>query len=190
MEEIRYIAQQEDEESTFSGEIITPNAFEINSMLDYTWNWHINYFDAGPILSVFNFPQINVNVADFPNVVKKCCIDGFYINTMPRISDQPNGTALISDEPEMAIAFKETAKLRKQFLPYFTEGVFIGDSILSQPTSAFVKGQVLDDRLLICILNDSSESNIITFTSNLSMWLPKGEEYTITYFDSTGKEIA
>lgn len=186
VEEIRAIAQERDDEATFSGEIITPNAFEVTSVLDYTWNWHTSYFDIGPILNVFPYPRVNINVEDSALVVKKCFIDGVYINAMPTRPDQPNGTALISDEPEMAAALKEAARLRRQFLPYFAEGVFIGDSVLSYRVPAFIKGRVLSNRLLICILNDSNESRIITLGSNLGLWLPSAKQYEIKYYDSKG----
>jgi len=65
-------------------------------VLDYTWNW-TNYTDAGPILSVLNAPRLNCNVEDSPLVVKQAFAEGLFLNVMPRKADQPNGTALISE---------------------------------------------------------------------------------------------
>jgi hypothetical protein len=87
----------------------------------------------------------------------------------------------------MAAALKEVASLRKQFLPFFVDGVFIGDSVLSQPSSAFVRGHVLGDKLLVIVLNDQTQAQWVTFEANLGLWLPASESYRVQSYDSSGK---
>jgi len=119
--------------------------------------------------------------------VKKGFADGLYLNVMPRKVDGPNGSALISERPALAAALKEAASLRKQFLPFFVDGVFIGDAVLSQPGSAFVRGYVLGDKLLVIALNDQAQAQGITFQADLGLWLPASESYRVQSYDSSGK---
>jgi hypothetical protein len=185
IEQVRARARAKDPQSTFSGESCTDLELE-GSLLDYTWNW-LDYVDAGPILNVLRSPRLNCNVEDSARVVKKAFSDGLYLNVMPRKPDAANGSALISSQPEMAAALKEAASLRKQFLSFFVDGVFIGDSVLSQPCSAFVKGYVQGDKLLVIVLNDQAQAQGVTFQADLGLWLPGSESYRVQSYDSSGK---
>jgi len=185
IEQVRAVARAKDPQATFSGESVTNLELD-GSLLDYTWNW-TDYVDAGPILNVLRAPRLNCGVEDSARVVKKAFSDGLYLNVMPRKPDAPNGSALISSQPEMAKALKEVASLRKQFLPFFVEGVFIGDSMLRQPCSAFVKGYVHGDKLLVIVLNDQAQAQGVTFQADLGLWLPASESYRVQSYDSSGK---
>src|SRR5690606_846395 len=107
-------------------------------VLDYTWNW-MDYVEAEPYQNTIRYPRINVNVERSARVVKMAFASGLYINAMPKRPNQPNGTRLIGEEPELASALKEVAPLRRKFLPYFTEGRALGDSVLSEPAAPFVR---------------------------------------------------
>ena len=185
IERIRNLARAKDPESTFSGESVSHLEFE-SPVLDYTWNW-LDYEDAAPITNVLRTPRLNCDVEDSPLVVKKGFADNLYLNVMPRKLDQPNGTALISEEPALAAALKQVAGLRKQFLPYFVDGTFIGDSVLSEPASAFVRGYQRGNKLLVIVLNDQARAQVVGVESDLELWLPKTESYQIKYYDSEGK---
>ena len=108
---------------------------------------------------------------------------------MPRKIDAPNGTALISDKPILAQALTQAAKLRKQFLPYFTEGTFLGDAVLTRSTDAFVKGYQRGDGLLVIALNDRASQRLVSVESDLGLWLPKAARYEVTAYDGTGKAL-
>jgi len=185
IEQLRERARAKDPQSTFSGESCTNLELE-GSVLDYTWNW-VDYVDAGPILNVLRSPRLNCDVEDSARVVKKAFTDGLYLNVMPRKPDAPNGSALISSQPEMARALKEVASLHKQFLNFFVEGVFIGDSVISKPCPLFVKGYLHGDKLLMIVLNDQTQAQGVTFTSDLGLWLPASESYRVQSYDSAGK---
>jgi len=187
IERMRSLARAKDPESTFSGE--TSQLEHDGRVLDYTWNW-VDYQDAAPITSVLRSPRLNCNVEDSPLVVKKGFADNLYLNVMPRKLDQPNGTALISEEPVLAAALKQVAGLRKEFLPYFVDGTFIGDSVLREATSAFVRGYQRGNKLLVIVLNDQARSQVVGVESDLELWLPATESYQVKYYDSEGKLLA
>jgi hypothetical protein len=185
IERVRALARSKDPQSTFGSESVTDLELE-SQVLDYTWNW-LGYVDTGPILNVLRSPRLNCNVDDSALVVKKGFADGLYLNVMPSKPDQPNGTALISERPALSTALKEAAALRKQFLPFFVEGTFLGDSVLSQPSSAFIRAHQLGTKLLIIVLNDQLQPQSVAFTSNLGLWLPRSGSYQVQSFDSGGR---
>jgi len=186
VKQVRSQALLKDRESTFSGESITRQSLEEDgAVLDYTWNW-VGYVDAGPILNVLRSPRLNCNVEDSPLIVKKGFCDGLYLNVMPKRPDLPNGSALISDQPELATALKRIARLRKQFLSYFVEGAFLGDSLLSEPAPAFVRGYRLGGSLLVFVLNDQFQPRILTTPSNLNWWLPSAGSYRVKSYSEDG----
>jgi len=187
IEQVRAGARSKDPQSTFASESITD--LELDSpILDYLWNW-TDYVDAGPIMSVLRSPRLNCNIDDSPLVAKKCFAEGLFLNVMPSKVDGPNGTALISERPALAKALKEMTVLHKQFLPYFVEGHALGDSMLSQPTTAFVRAYQLPDRLLVLVLNDRPEAQQVVLGSDLSLWLPKSSKLEVRTFDGQGKML-
>jgi hypothetical protein len=110
-----------------------------------------------------------------------------YLNVMPSKVDGPNGTALISEQPPLARALKDVASLHQQFLPYFAEGHALGESVLSQAATAFVRAYQLRDRLLVFVLNDRPEPQSVAFSSNLSLWLPRSDKFEVQYFNEQGQ---
>jgi hypothetical protein len=186
-EQVRALARSKDPQSTFCGESCVDLELD-NAILDYTWNWS-DYKDAGPIVSVLRWPRLNCNIEDSPLAAKRCFAEGLYLNMMPSKPDQANGTALISEKPELGKALKSLASLRKQFLPYFVEGNALGDSILSQPATAFVRAYRLGGKLLVFVLNDRPQSQSVAFTSDLSLWLPKSNRYQLRYFGEHGQLV-
>ncbi len=184
--QIRALARAKDPDATFAGEsAISTNLEAESEVLDYTWDWK-NYWDAGPIINVLRTPRLNANVESSTLVVKKAFADGLFLNVMPHRLDQPNGTALISENPPLSNALKQVAALRRQFLSYFVKGVFLGDSILSSPSTDFVHAHQLPGRVLIFVVNDSKESKTVSFLSDLGVWLPAASSYTVKAYAETG----
>lgn len=184
---IRKHARAENPESTFSGESVTHLELDAQA-LDYFWQW-TDYIDAAPVSSVLRKPRIACNVEASTLVLSKCFADGLYINAMPRQLDSPNGTALISEKPALAAGLVQATKLRKQFLPYFTDGNFLGDSVSSLPTEAFVRGYQLPGKLLVIVLNDKKQPTAASVRSQLQYWLPKSKSYSVTQYDGTGQKV-
>jgi hypothetical protein len=181
---VRKHARAQYPQSTFSGESVSNLEFD-SQVLDYTWNW-VDYEDAAPITSVLRTPRLNCDVEASSLVVKKCFADNLFLNVMPRKPDQPNGTALISDKPELAAALSQVANLRQKFLPYFVNGTFIGDSVLDQPLKAFVRGYQLKDKMLVIVLNNDKQTNALSVQSDLSLWLHSAGGYEVKYYDAGG----
>ena len=181
---VRKAARAKDPQSSFSGEV---HSFEQDGeVLDYSWNW-AQYYDHSALLTVLPYPRFNCNVEASPLVVKMGFCDGIHMNIMPRKPDQANGTALISEKPELSIALKQCAKLRKQFLNYFLEGTLLGDSVLYEPTDAFVRGHQLGNRLLVFVLNNKETPQSVKIRSKLDLWLPRATDYQVTRYDEGGK---
>jgi hypothetical protein len=186
-DKVRAHARARDPQSVFSGESGTHLEFD-SQALDYLWNWN-DYEDAAPITNVLSSPRVSCNVESSALVVARCFTDNLYMNVMPRKIDSPNGTALISDKPVLAAALIQAAKLRKQFLPYFTEGVFVGDSVVTRATDAFVKGYQRGNSLLVIVLNDRPTQRLVTVESDLGLWLPKADQYEVIAYDGTGGKL-
>ena len=72
--------------------------------------------------------------------------DNLYLNLMPKRPDDFNGTKLLSEEPELAEAVRGVARLRRKFLPYFTDGVFLSESVLARPACRFVHTNTTGER--------------------------------------------
>jgi hypothetical protein len=192
--DVRKMQREKDPEASFSGEQVTHMEWD-HGLLDYTWNW-IDYIDAGPMTNAYRTPRLNCNIEDSPRIVKAGFLDNMFLNVMPRKPDQPNGTALISERPELSKALKEVAHLRQGFLPYLTEGTFIGDSVLSEPCSVTVRGYVragkpgMGDQpyahrsqLLVFVMNNQPQPAEVKFKTQLDLWLPNVNTYTIQSFD-------
>jgi hypothetical protein len=187
IEQVRAVARSKDPQSTFASESITDLELD-SSILDYLWNW-TDYLDAGPIVSVLRSPRPNCNIDDSALAARKCFAEGLFLNVMPSKLDAPNGTALISDRPQLATALKEIAAMHKQFLPYFVEGHALGDSVLSQATTGFVRAYQLPGRLLLLVLNDRPEAQQVVLNSDLSLWLPESSTLEIRAFNGQGKML-
>lgn len=214
--DVRKETYKYDPAASFAGEPIGEplgGSFErATQVLDYTWNW-MDYVEAGPYQNALKYPRINANAERSARVVKMAFADGLYINAMPKQPNQPNGTKLISEEPELAAALKEVAPLRKRFLEYFTSGTFLGESVLSKPVTDFVRrrkdswiggatvdtgefeyprvlvrGYQLPDRLLIIVMNNDDTNRGVEISSDLSLWLPPATGYRITRYDGKGAE--
>lgn len=185
---IREYARQHDLESTFSGEELWN--IEIDSgYLDYTWNWG-GYKDCRVLTSVLPTPRVNVIVSQSPLAVKKAFADNLYLNILPRKKESINGSDFIEPYPELSRALKQCAKLKKQFLPYFTEGTLIGDCVLSVPCQgAHVTAYVLFGRLLMVVINEG-EPRKVEFQSNLSPWINEAKTWRVKSYDADGQKTS
>ncbi|MGI8967084.1 MAG: hypothetical protein ACR2H1_13490 [Limisphaerales bacterium] len=184
---IREYAQKHDPKATFSGEQLWN--MEIDSgYLDYTWNWG-GYRDCRALTSVLPTPRVDAIVSQSPLAVKKSFADNLYLNIFPCKKGSINGSDFIAPYPELSKALKQCAKLKKQFLPYFTEGTLIGDCVLSsQCKGAHVSAYVWGDKLLMLLINEG-EPRKVEFQSNLSSWL-KGKKWQVKSYDAGGKKIS
>ena len=86
--------------------------------------------------------------------------------------------------------------MRKQFLPYFTDGVLIGNCLLTEPSPGVrLSAYVLPDRVLAIVLNQGAEGEL-TFGYDLAGWLPglqagpqpERDKVACTHFDESGRQ--
>ena len=181
------VLKKENPEATFSGEELWN--WEIDSeFLDYTWCWNLN--DYVMLNSAFPAPRANLNIEHSPAGVKNAFADNVYMNIFPSKPESINGSAHITDYPEFSAALKQCAKLRKQFLPYFTEGTLIGNCLLSQPCpQAHVSAYVLPDSVLMILINSAAERKV-DFSCDLTPWLASASgKYSVKAYDGNGKLV-
>ncbi len=186
--QIRAYSRQRDPESTFSGEELWN--VEIDSeYLDYTWNWG-GWRDWQAYTSVFPAPRRNCCITWSAQSVKLAFMDNLYINVFPRKHDSVNGSDYIANYPELSKALKQCAKLRKQFLAYFTDGTLIGNCILSQPNPHAVTAYVLPDRVLMIIMNRGGAQSI-AFNVDLNPWLKsESGKYEARTYNADGELVS
>lgn len=187
--QIRAYAKKHDPESTFSGEELW-NLEVDSAYLDYTWNWG-GYRDCQAYTSVYPAPRRSCCVTFSPWVVKLAFADNMYINAFPRKADSVNGSDYIANYPDFSKALKQCANLRRQFLPYFTDGTLIGDCILTQRCpAAHITAYVLKDKVLMILLNQVDKQSI-GFDCDLEPWIgasPGG--YEVKAYDADGNSIS
>ncbi|MHB1001325.1 MAG: DUF6259 domain-containing protein [Armatimonadota bacterium] len=184
---IRAMAKAKDPDSTLSGEELWNMELDANQ-LDYLWNWG-GYGDSQAFTNAFPAPRINACVSDDPWTVKRGFSDNLFLNVFPRKAGSVNGSDWIKNWPELGKALKQCAKLRKQFLPYFTDGVLIGNCILTEPCSAaHVSSYVMPDRVMVLVTNEAANERTVTFKYNLLPWLKApSSKYEMRVYDIDGK---
>jgi len=114
-------------------------------------------------------------------------MDNLFLNVFPAKADSVNGSARITDYPELSRALKSCAALRAQFLPYFTDGTFIGNCVLAEPApGATVCAYVLPDRLLTLVLNEW-DAREVALHYDLAPWVPSpAGTYTLRHYGEGG----
>lgn len=186
---IRAYAKKHDPESTFSGEELWNIEIDSN-YLDYTWDWG-GYRDIRPLTSVLPSPRVNACISSAPDSVKLAFMDNMYLNIFPRKKESVNGSDYINNYPELSKALKQCAKLRKQFLQYFTDGTLIGECILNQACpAAHVTAYVLPDRVMMLLMNRGGEGQV-NFSADIGQWLKSATgKNQIRRYDENGQETS
>jgi hypothetical protein len=188
--EIRSHARNLDPESTFSGEELWN--IEIDSgILDYTWDW-VGYKDCRAFTSVFPSPRLNCLVSSSALTVKKAFADNLYLNVFPRKAESINGSDWIANWPEMSKALKQCAKLKREFMNYFTDGKLIGDCIFSAPCAdAHACAYTLGDEAIIVMINLGRKKQKISFAVDLEPWTKSSSgRYEVRHYNAEAKLVA
>jgi len=186
---VRAAACEQDPEATFAGECL--NNLDLDSRwLDYTWNWALfdEQMDWRALVNAYPTPRFNVNVGTSPRAVKQLFADHLFLNVLPSKPDGINGSARITDHPELAHALSVCANLHEQFQTCLEDGLLVGDNILSEPCrAARVNGYILPDKALVMVLNTGTQPCSIACTLDMTPWLssPSGR-YVITAYDESG----
>ena len=182
-------ARKVDPQCTFSGEELLN--FELDAgFLDYTWNWD-GYMDRKVLTSAFPTPRINCCISSSPLAVKKAFADNLYMNIFPRKPESINGSDYISGYPALSEALKQCARLKKQFLPYFTEGEMVGDGLLTRALKGVhVCAYNLPDRAIMVLINTSHTRQKVEFDVNLAPWIKSlTGNYTVNHYEENGKPL-
>lgn len=147
------------------------STYETESLvIHYIWNWReitVGLFNtphrmadyAAPALSVWRAPRMNLNVEDDPVKIIKGFTDNLYLNLLMRKPNHIWGSAWFHDLPEIHALIKDLSALRRQFLPYFTSGILLGDGVMDRDwTELHVAGYLLPSKLLLFVLNDRGKT--------------------------------
>lgn len=161
--------------------------------LDYTWNWNWNwptYKDFRAFTSVFPAPRLNVNIDRSVKVAKYSFADNAFMNIMPSAPDGINASDLIENHPLLSLALKQCARLRQQFLPYFSSGIMIGDCFLAKACdSAHISTYVMKDRVLMILVKDET-AGPVSINVAPKYWLPSATgQYRIKIYKADGKIV-
>ncbi len=183
-ERIRDYARTVDPEATFSGEELW--SVEVDSeYLDYTWNWG-GYRDCQAFTNAFPAPRRNANINRSLAEAKFAFMDNLFLNVWPSRPDGINGSERIGNVPALSRALRECAAMRRRFLPYFTDGVLIGNCLLTEPSpAARVAAYALPDRLLALVLNQGADGPV-SFRYDLTPWVAPAGEWTLARHDESG----
>ena len=180
-EEIRAYQKAADPDATWSGEEVFNMEISMD-WLDYTWNWG-SFQDLQAFNSIFKYPRINVNITYDTLDAKKCFLDNIFINIFPRRANDINGSAYIKELPKLSQALKKMANIKKDFLPYFTQGRYISNCICYKtPTDSYVSAYILNDKALVMVLNTGSEENK-TIECDFACWIGESNNYIIKAYD-------
>ena len=158
--------------------------------LDYTWNW-VGYGEHQAVINAFPAPRFNSNIDASPAAVKRCLLQNSYMNVQPRKPDGANGSDWIVNHPELSQALKQCARLHSQFLPYFVDGIVIGDCILEKPCGGAAVGAfVLPGKVLVIVLNTGAKGEK-SLDYHLAPWIPSSSgRYAIKSYDGHGRLLA
>lgn len=185
---IRDYARSLDPESSFSAEELWNLEVDCE-WLDYTWNWG-TYRDCQAFVNAFPAPRRNVNINRSVSETRFAFMDNLMLNVWPAKPDQINGSEWIANVPELSSTLKTCAGLRKQFLPYFTDGVLIGNCLLRENRPGVrLSAYVLPDRVLAIVLNQGPEA-ALTFSYELEAWVPDHANFTATQYDEAGAQVS
>jgi hypothetical protein len=185
---IRDYARTRDPQATFSGEELWNLEVDCE-WLDYTWNWG-GYRDCQAFVNAFPAPRFNVNINRSIAEAKFAFMDGLFLNVWPSRPDGINGSEMIANVRALSETLKECAALRTQFLPYFTDGVFIGACLMPEEAAGVrLAAYVLPDRVLALVLNHGQEG-VLSFRYDLAPWVPGRAAFTVTAHAAAGRAEA
>ena len=169
-------------DASFSSESTFNFESDINA-LDYTWDWAYwpGTGDCRPYIHVVGTTRPNITVDNSPYVVKNCFMDNIFMNLFPSKPGGVNGSAYIYEYPELSKTLKQAAKYRKILLNYFTEGILMGDCILTHGIpEARVTAYEYETKYLIFILFSNDIEAVCEFNVDIDI-------ITCTDFDTDTK---
>ncbi len=184
--DIKKYADKKNPNASFAGE---SSHFGMDTkVLDYTWNWmNYNYIDAGPMLNVTKNTRLNINIERSPLIVKKGFADNYFLNIMPKKPDSLNGSAYIKEYPDLSVALHHANRIRNQFLKFFTDGLYLGNSFITRKNELFTRGYLLEDELFVIVLNDKKISDgFAAVNIKIDKWLDGYKSYEIKKYDNMG----
>ena len=131
---------------------------------------------GAPALSIWRAPRMNLNVEDNPVKIVKGFTDNLYPNFFMHKPNHIWGSAWFHDPPAIHTLIEDLSSLRRQFLPYFTFGILLGDGVMDHDwTDLHVAGYQLPNSLLVFVLNDRDKAcPNVKIGIDLARWFGRG----------------
>lgn len=145
-------------EGSFSGE--WPSDTKIG-VIDYTWDWRMAFevAEAAPFRYVFPQFRLNANVGAHPRGPAVAFMEGALLNVMPGSLR----TQRLTDHPALLTQLRGLNRLRRRFLPFFTDGQF-HHLEATTVTGGQARTYRHDDEVLLIVCNDSDDPATVEVT--------------------------
>lgn len=163
-EQARALIRDAEPAGTFSGEHISDVKVPV---LDYTWEWRSAYHiaDAAPFRYVFPEYRLNANVNEHPRGALIAFAEGALLNVMPGNMHSYR----LADCPDLVKTLRKLARLRRQFLRYFTEGQFRHLEGL-EATNCIARLYTHNDDILVIATNPTDDLAEISLEIDPTAW--------------------
>jgi hypothetical protein len=151
-------------DGTYSAEHVS----DVNvPVVDYTWEWYnsADHVNAAPFRYVFPHFRLNANVNEHPRGSLIGFMEGALINVIPGNMH----VYRLRDCPELTTILRQLTKLRRRFLPFFTEGQFRfreGLTVDGGDARIYTHG----DQILVIAINPSDEPAEVTISVDPEVW--------------------
>ncbi|MBE6587576.1 MAG: hypothetical protein E7647_04075 [Ruminococcaceae bacterium] len=157
---------------------------------DFTWNWIYwsEKRDYRPYLHIVRTLRPNMNVDSTPEYVKLIFMDNLMMNVYPSHPEEYNGGALIAEYPEFSEAVKTCARLRREYLSYFVDGVMVSDCPLTEDSTGRLTGYLKEDEGKLLLINYRAADDENALSLDLSDFL-KGDKFTYIVKDEDGNTV-
>lgn len=151
---------------------------------DFTWNWLYwpGRGDFRPYMHIIRTLRPNMNVDSTPSYVKFIFMDNLMMNVYPSRPEDYNGSALISEYPEFSKAVKTCARLRKEYLSYFVDGLMISDCAVDGDIPCRVTGYLKEDTKDMLMIVYKHTDGEVTLPFNFDYFTDR-QDYTYTVKD-------
>jgi hypothetical protein len=155
-------------------------------VVDYTWEWFngSDIADAAPFRYVFPQFRLNANVNEHPRGALYAFMEGALLNVMPGNMRSYR----LRDCPDLVTMLKRLNRLRKTFLPFFTEGQFHFREGLTV-NGGEARLYTHNNDILVIAINPTDVPAEIEISVDPAVWGTSSGVGTLIAFDIDGQEI-
>ncbi|MEO7236839.1 MAG: hypothetical protein ABIW80_15890, partial [Lapillicoccus sp.] len=152
-------------------------------VMDYTWDWRNAYDVAAcaPFRYVFPHFRLNANVGAHPRGPVVAFMEDALLNLMPGGLK----TERLSDHPQLVELIRGLNRLRRQFMPFFTEGRY-RHLEGSRVTGGDARVYTHDDDVIVIATNASDDAADVRVRVDLRALGAAGDTWAVSAHDLSG----